>query len=107
MGQRITCPRCEGQVSLPDRPPGNVVCPFCRQFLVAVDPSTGATWVPKRGRPKWMPPPGRTVPFLILIAILFVVDQGVNPKPWPTIMGRLLIFQAPFWAIIGAVFWKW
>jgi uncharacterized protein YbaR (Trm112 family) len=50
VSERITCPRCRGTVSTPIAPTQSVVCPFCHQFLKAIDPKTGASWMPRR---KW------------------------------------------------------
>ncbi len=50
----MTCPRCRGTVTVPAEPAANVTCPFCQQFLVAVDPRTGATWKAPRPWPGWL-----------------------------------------------------
>ena len=43
MSESVTCPRCRGEIVIPDKSAsGDVRCPKCRQLVYAVDPDTRA-----------------------------------------------------------------
>src|SRR5208282_5013167 len=54
----VKCPKCRGEVGIPDNSDSEVLCPRCREPLLLVDPETNTRWMPGKGAPPWMRPWG-------------------------------------------------
>src|SRR3990167_5715796 len=78
MPDRVRCPKCRGEVGIPDEATGKILCPKCKEFVFSVDPETHVKWRPEEPRPAWMKPWGYVL--TLLGGLAFAASTFVN---WP------------------------
>lgn len=77
----VRCPKCRGEVAIPENLEGTLHCPKCSEVVCTVDPETGAKWKPQAPAPGWMKPCGyvaTAIGVLGFVASVYVELSGVS-----------------------------
>lgn len=79
MTRWIRCPKCRGEVGVPEDATGQIRCPKCRELVFHEDSETKVKWRAPQPAGEWMKPAGYTAVVIALAG--FVATVCVNWGP--------------------------
>lgn len=77
----VRCPKCRGEVGIPQDAPDIVKCPKCGEVVLSRDPNTKAVWKPEAPAPAWMNPFGKLLSAVGVISCLASAGMEYSHQP--------------------------